>query len=151
MATKDSNIVFRRTKADEVIDLRHRVLRVGLPRESAIFENDALPTTLHFGAFTEQKMICCLSLMLSSWRNQPAWQLRGMATDAAFRGGGIGQVLATFAINEARNVRPDIDLFWCNARAASMYFYRRLGWSVESEPFEIPITGEHVKMLFQRR
>jgi hypothetical protein len=35
---------------------------------------------------------------------------------------------------------------WCNARVPAANFYRKLGWQVVSEVFEIPTAGPHVRM-----
>src|SRR5689334_18501816 len=71
---------------DEVIDLRHRVLRAGLPRDSAIFPGDDAPTTRHFAATRPrgaggraEEIIGVATLVLNEWGGRPAWQLRGMA------------------------------------------------------------------------
>lgn len=134
---------------DRIVDLRHRLLRVGLPRESAIFAGDELPTTLHFAAFTPAgQALCCLTLMLSTWDGSPAWQLRGMATDTSLQRTGIGRRLVHFALNAARAANPDIRLFWCNARVPAVGFYQKLSWQVVSDPFDILSAGPHVRMLF---
>ena len=44
-------VVLRRASLEEILALRHAVLRPGLPLESAAFEGDDAPDTLHFGAF----------------------------------------------------------------------------------------------------
>ena len=89
-------------------------------------------------------------MLLSQWNGKPAWQLRGMATSERFRGGGIGQTLVDYALREARVCRPEIRTFWCNARQAAIGFYKRIGWTIESEPFEVPGIGTHVKMAYIR-
>ena len=53
---------------------------------------------------------------------------------------GIGRQLLSFAVD------PRV-LHWCNARVEAIGFYAKAGWTVESEPFEIPTVGPHVKML----
>ena len=134
---------------DQIVDLRHRLLRLGRPRESAIFAGDELPTTLHFAAFSPTgQALCCLTLMLSTWEGRPAWQLRGMATDTSLQRTGIGRRLVHFALNAAQAANPDIRLFWCNARVPASGFYQKLSWQVVSEPFDIPSAGPHVRMIF---
>ena len=134
---------------DQIVDLRHRLLRAQLPRESALFPGDERPTTLHFAAFSSAGQAqCCLTIMLSTWDGQPAWQLRGMATDTSLQRTGIGRRLVHFALDAARAANPDIPLFWCNARVPASGFYQKLSWQVVSEPFDIPTAGPHVRMLF---
>jgi predicted GNAT family N-acyltransferase len=123
------------------------MLRSGLPRESAVFDGDDVPTTLHFGAFDETgRNIACLSLMARAFEHRPAWQLRGMASAPAWRGRGVGKELWLHAEAEARRIEPAW-VFWCNPREAAAGFYERLGWRVVSERFEIPGVGPHLRMV----
>ena len=146
---KAHNLHLASATLDQIVDLRHRMLRAELPRESAVFPGDELPTTLHFAAFSSAgKAHCCLTLMLSTWEGQPAWQLRGMATDTLLQRTGIGRRLVHFALNAARAANPDIRHFWCNARVRAIGFYQKLSWQVVCEPFDIPTAGPHVRMLF---
>jgi GNAT superfamily N-acetyltransferase len=138
--------------ANEIADLRHRILRPGLPRESAIFPGDALPTSQHFGAFDGSNAVCCATFHLEPWQGEPAWRLRGMATDDAFRSKGVGRALLNFAEEMVINENP-IRLFWCNARTPAARFYQSLDWKIVSDVFEIPTAGPHyvmVKRLGQR-
>src|SRR5579862_4992216 len=99
----DGNIFFRRTTLDEIVDLRHVVLRAGLPKESAIFPGDELPSSYHFGIFTTVQpavTVGCATFHLNSWEAQPAWQLRGMATAQIARGRGLGRLLLEQAEKE---------------------------------------------------
>jgi GNAT superfamily N-acetyltransferase len=148
----DRPLTIRRAVADEIVDLRHRVLRSGLPRESAIFPGDELPTSRHFGAFDGPKAVCCATFHLEPWQGEPAWRLRGMATDDNFRGKGVGRALLNFAEEIVISENP-IRLFWCNARTPAAQFYQSLDWKIVSDVFEIPTAGPHyvmVKRLGQR-
>lgn len=136
----------RRATLDEIFDLRWSVLRPGLPREAAVFDGDDSPGTLHFGAFDAGGgNVGCLSLMAKPIDGRPAWQLRGMASDPAWRGRGVGRALWLHAEAEARRVEPGWG-FWCNAREAAAGFYERLGWRAVSERFEIAGVGPHFRM-----
>jgi hypothetical protein len=86
--------------------------------------------------------------MLSQWEGQPAWQLRGMATDSRQQGRGLGRQLWHAAAAEAHRDEPG-RLIWCNARTSAVGFYEKLGWRVVSEPFDVPTVGPHVKMIWQ--
>ena len=139
-------IVIRSARVGEIISLRHRILRAGLPMEEAHFDGDGESTTHHVAAFDSEDAICCATFVLNSWEREPAWQLRGMATDAGWQGKGLGQtvlVYATQLVLESSLVR----LFWCNARTPAIEFYRRQGWEARSEQFEIPTAGPHRKMV----
>jgi GNAT superfamily N-acetyltransferase len=139
-------IVIRQAQAQEIIPLRHRILRAGLPLEEAHFTGDTEASTRHVAAFDDSLAICCATFVLNLWEGEPAWQLRGMATDDAWQGHGLGQNVLQYAIDlvlESSTVR----LFWCNARTPALDFYRRQGWEVRSEQFEIPTAGPHRKLI----
>jgi len=141
-------IAIQRVGVDRILELRHRILRAGLPPESARFEGDDAPTTLHFAAFapgSESRLAGCLSFMLNSFNHEPAWQLRGMAVDAPDQRRGVGRKLIAHA-EEALAREGQAGLLWCNARLPAAGFYEKLGWATVSEVFEIPTAGPHVKM-----
>jgi GNAT superfamily N-acetyltransferase len=129
-----------------VIELRHRVLRFGLPRETAVFAGDAFATSRHFAAVDgEGWVVGCLTLHLNAWEGRPAYQLRGMATDDSVRGKGVGMRLMESA--EAFVVGSGVGVMWCNARVPAVGFYLRAGWEVVSAEFDIPTAGPHVRMV----
>ena len=139
--------VLRRATLAEILPLRHAVLRPGLPREAAAFEGDDEATTRHFGAFTPSgEVVGCLSLVRRPWRGAEAHQLRGMATDPAHARSGVGRALLAHAL-AAVEAETGIAVVWCNARTEAAGFYRRLGWEIVSDPFDIPGVGPHVVML----
>lgn len=145
----------RLAQAAEVIDLRHRVLRIGLPREEAIFDGDDAPTTRHAVAVAGGgRIVCCATVMLSPvpaevehYGNRPAFRLRGMATDEAYRGKGLGGRVSHLLEHESQRVQPT-GLLWCNARIGAVRFYREMGWEVVSrETYDIPTAGLHHTMV----
>jgi predicted GNAT family N-acyltransferase len=138
-------VIVRAASVSEIIPLRHRILRAGLPIEEATFPGDDSPTTHHAAAFDNGNSICCATFVLNTWDNQPAWQLRGMAPDAAWQSRGLGAAVLSFAIALVREASP-VPLFWCNARIGALSFYQRQGWQIRSELFEIPTAGLHRKM-----
>lgn len=141
------HIVLRRAALDEILALRHAILRAGLPIETAHFAGDDAPTTLHLGAFHEARNVGCATLHRSQWENGPAWQLRGMATAPDLQRHGIGSALLRFAESAALADSPAIRTFWCNARTSAVPFYRRHGWQVVSDEFVIATAGPHFRML----
>lgn len=141
----NTRIDIRAASAGEVIDLRHAVLRDGLPRESAVFDGDDHPEALHFVAIDRGSIVGCVTLHPSTFNGEPAWQLRGMAVAPAVQRKGIGAALmetvqAVVASDPARRV------LWCNARVPASGFYQRHGWQIVSEVFDIPSAGPHVRM-----
>jgi GNAT superfamily N-acetyltransferase len=147
-----AKIEIRRVGVEKILDLRHRILRAGLPPESARFEGDETETTLHLAAFTVEpsdgaghQAVGCLSLMLNSFQAEPAWQLRGMAVDEAHQRRGLGRELLARAEAVAAS-ESQVGWLWCNARVPAAGFYQKHGWAIVSEVFEIPTAGPHVKM-----
>ena len=136
----------RRARVEELVDLRREVLRHGLPREATMFDGDDAPTTRHYGAFDGGTAVGCATLMLTRWEGEPAWQVRGMATDDRFRSRGLGAALLGMAEAELIEECSAVRLLWCNARVPAVRFYEKLGWAVRCEPFDIPTAGPHVKM-----
>jgi predicted GNAT family N-acyltransferase len=142
-----TDVTVRRAHAEEIIDLRHRVLRAGLPRSEAMFAGDELPSTFHFAAVTNaETVIGCATFHLNSWEDAPAYQLRGMATDPQWAGKGVGKSVLSFAIQNVM-AESTVHRFWCNARLIAIPFYQRMGWKIVSELFEIPTAGPHYRMV----
>jgi predicted GNAT family N-acyltransferase len=145
-----NQIELREARIEEILDLRWAILRAGLPRESASFEGDDEPTTHHFAAVTGSEIVGCATFLQRPFNDQPGWQLRGMAVRADQQGGGIGKRLLEFAEAFILSQRYS-NLLWCNARVPASRFYIRQGWTIVSEPFDIPTAGPHVKMMKKSR
>lgn len=172
------SFVARRATPAEIVDLRWRVLRGGLPRPEAVFPGDDLPTSLHYAAIevaaaaaaaaavavavavpvieaappgvaesssAAPRVVSCATMHLEPWEDEPAYRLRGMATEDGYRGLGLGRALLGLAEDDVRRDTP-VRLFWCNARTPALAFYQRQGWEVRSGVFDIPTAGPHVRM-----
>lgn len=141
-----SHFALRAVSLADILSLRHAELRSGLPVVTAHFDGDDDPETRHFGAFLIEGCVGCASFMLRPWHGEPGYQLRGMATRADLVRQGIGTALLRFA-EDALTAELGAQLLWCNARLGAVEFYRRLGWAVVSEVFDIPTVGPHRAML----
>jgi GNAT superfamily N-acetyltransferase len=141
-------LTYRRAGVDELLALRHAVLRPGLGRAAAEFDGDDESTSRHFGAFLTitGDNVGCVSFMRRPWESAPAHQLRGMATRPDLVRRGIGRALLGFA-ERALLEETGVRLLWCNARVEAAPFYQKMGWAIVSEPFEIPGVGPHFRML----
>lgn len=138
---------FRLATLDEVIPLRHEILRKGRPVETAFFPEDKEANTRHFGLYDEtEKIICCLTIIPKSYKEQEAWQLRGMATREDWQGKGIGSELVAKSIDFVQSFEKK-SLIWCNAREKACRFYEKLGWKIDSDRFDIEPIGPHFKMM----
>ena len=133
--------------ASETIPLRHAILRNGRPMESARFPGDDEPTTRHFGAYRGGELLAVASLFavtMPGRPGEPAFQLRGMATSPEAQGTGLGKLLLRAATEFAREKRAR--LLWCNARVSASGFYRKLGFEIIGDEFDIPGIGPHFRM-----
>lgn len=144
-------ITFTKTTADHILQLRHQVLRPGLPIAEVIFPEDQDNEARHYGALNQQReVICCVTLILSTWYGEAAWRLRAMATASDWRNQGIGTGLIRYVfadLQESNQIRP----IWLNARASSARFYQDLGWREVSEKFENGNAGLSVAMLREEK
>jgi predicted GNAT family N-acyltransferase len=140
----------RRASLEEILALRHAVLRPGLPRDAARFDGDDEADTRHFGAFLRGtgELVACVSCMRRPRDGQDAWQVRGMATRGDLVRRGVGGALLRYALAALRDERSP-RLVWCNARVDALGFWERQGWTVVSEVFDIRGVGPHRTM--QRR
>jgi GNAT superfamily N-acetyltransferase len=142
-------IIYRQATRDEIHALRVTILRPG--QTSLHFPHENVPATLHFGAFLEapasERNIACVTYLASTWENKPAFQLRGMAVDPAFRNAGVGGKLIDFAESTFAPNGPRI--LWCNARNRAIPFYTRHGYKVASEEFDVPGIGPHRVLVKQ--
>ncbi len=132
----------------QTMPLRQSVLRPGYPIESVRFSGDDAPSTHHLGAFCHGDLLGIASLFLAEMPEYPqmsAFQLRGMATAPAARGIGIGRTLLLACV--ALATEQAVQLLWCNARTSAVGFYRKLGFNIVGQEFDIPDVGPHFRML----
>jgi GNAT superfamily N-acetyltransferase len=133
-----------RAPAAALIDLRHRVLRAGRPRETAFFDGDNEIDARHWVARIGDDVVGVATVLRRPWPagEGPTWQLRGMAVDPTQQGRGIGAALLSTLVTEVG------EALWCNARTTAAGFYERNGWSRRGDTFEIPEVGPHVRMVY---
>jgi predicted GNAT family N-acyltransferase len=142
-------VTVEQVAAGETYPLRGAVLRVGRPVE-IIGDDD--PATFHLAARTAEGQIVGVVRFhphACPWRPaaKAAWQLRGMATDPAVRGTGVGRALVSDGLTRVAALGGD--LVWCDARAAAAGFYARMGFTVVTEPYEIAPIGPHLGMVVE--
>lgn len=136
----------RRVAAADVYPLRQKVLRPQLTVADVVWTGDNDPSAAHFAAFNEGQIVGVASITIDPRPGDPpaTWRLRGMATDPAWQGKGVGtQVLAAGIahIKKQGGVR-----LWCNGRTKVFGFYRNFGFRTEGEEF-ITISGPHYVMV----
>lgn len=136
--------LIREASLEEILPLRKRMLIEGTGRPTPYFDGEDVPSTLHIAAFDGEACVACSTWMPSEWDSCPAWRLRGMATDTAWQGKGIGRAILTYAEKELR--RRGATTCWCTARTSAEQFYQKTGWRTVSEEFNISGIGPHVRM-----
>jgi predicted GNAT family N-acyltransferase len=119
---------------DSIRRLRAEILRPGLPLSESFYSEDDDPATLHLAALDDVgRVVGCSTWFPEAWRGGPAWRLRGMATDAAVRGSGVGRALLERGLEQA--LAAGVDFAWCNARTVALGFYRHHGFATVGEEF----------------
>lgn len=137
---------------EAVIPLRHKVLRPGMDRSAAIFPGDDAPSAIHVAALgPANQVLCCATMHDEPYVDagatpSPSWRLRGMATEPAWQGTGLGQRVLQLAEQLTQNSRPT-SLLWCNARLPALAFYKANGWQTRGQEYLIPTAGPHFTMI----
>jgi GNAT superfamily N-acetyltransferase len=129
--------------------LRMAVLRAEQDPAEPMYARERDPSTLHFAALGEGGEVIAVGSAMPDGHPREShpgdWRVRGMATEPAQRGCGLGtEVLA--AIEAAARERGAARL-WCNARTPARGFYERAGFAAEDEEFEIAGIGPHFVMV----
>lgn len=144
----DDVIEIRAVSAEDVRPIRRRVLRAGLPAPNVEFAGDDADDTLHAGAFLDGRLVAVATVLRRPPPDEPdvaaAWQVRGMATEPAARGRGLGGDLLERCIDHV--VRAGGGVVWCNARIRAVPFYERHGFVREGDVFDVVDLGPHVRM-----
>ena len=130
---------------DDILPLRAEVLRSGLPVDTARYEQDRLPSTVHLAALDDtDTVVGCATWSPEPYRGRTGWRLRGMATADEVRGHGVGALLLETGLELGREQGAVVA--WCNARTSALGFYRRYGFTAVGEEFDVPYAGPHYRM-----
>lgn len=135
---------------DDVLPIRNEVLREGrLTLDECRWPGDDDSESFHLGYFADEQLVCIASFHKTGYKDFQGigYQLRGMATLAAYQGKGIGNQLVNFAITYMRGQR--VNYVWCNARKKAANFYSSLGFEIVSDEFDIPGIGPHYVMYLK--
>ena len=124
--------------------LRSSVLRHDTPTKVVGFAEDDWPGVVHLGVYDDRAVPPSL-VATSTWVPRAfedpvthevtdrAVQLRGMATDRALQGQGIGGILLDSAVDRMR--AAGFVVAWARARDAALGFYTRHGFVVRGDGF----------------
>jgi GNAT superfamily N-acetyltransferase len=134
----------RRALADEILPLRHAVLRPGRPVSASVYPEDA--TAVHIGAWDGEMLVGCATVFPEPWSGSDewpaadgAWRLRGMAVDPSRHRTGVGRAVLDAVVDAARS--GGAPLVWANARTTALAFYEAGGWAVAGDEFRTADTG----------
>ncbi|WP_447635090.1 GNAT family N-acetyltransferase [Flavobacterium microcysteis] len=139
--------IIKEIPALETFSVRQPVLRPGKSIESCHFEGDNLESTKHFGLFSNEKLAGIASLFehpTPFLKEKSQFQLRGMAVLPEFQKQGLGEALVKHAENDA--LERGGKIIWFNAREIAVAFYKKLGYEIIGEPFDIADIGKHYVM-----
>ena len=134
----------------ELRPLRRALLRPHQEVEDLVYRGDDDPRSLHVGGFRNGHLVGIASIFprpMPGHAEIDAWQVRGMAVEHGLRGYGLGGLMLERCIEHA--AVQGGRLVWCNARSGSHGFYRRYGFIVDGDPFELPDIGPHHRMLIR--
>ena len=142
-------ITVEQVPLDATAELRRRVLRPDHPPDSVFwsaFEVDGAATFAVLDQFAHPISTVTVMPEQCPWRPEEAvpWRLRGMATDSRFRGAGLGRAALDAALGHV--LGSGATLLWCNARIRAVPFYRRAGFTVDGDEFDVSGIGPHRPM-----
>ncbi len=140
-------ITIKEINVEKTYPLRIEILRNGIP-ENYHFVGDKHKETIHLGAFLDNKCIGIVTLIPNSHKTFPnvsTYQLRGMAVDKSLQKQGIGKLLIDASFRFLKEGRK-YEILWCNARIIAVEFYKKMGFSIKGNKFQIPKVGSHFLM-----
>lgn len=148
--------------AADTHELRRAVLRDGAPDAVVDWSGDRDGTTVHLGVSDDAGAVIAVSTWL--WTPcplhpaEPAVRLRGMATDPAHRGAGLGSLLLaagvarSFGIGRTSSTRraSEVELVWANARVEAIGFYEHHAWLATGPVFQTAETDLPHRLVTRR-
>ena len=129
MTLPEDQFHVERVSADQLHELRRRVLR---DDDASLYHPDPRDeevTSVHFGGFVGTRLVVSASFFPSSPPMNPSltsYQLRYMATDFEVQGRGYGARVLEAAEEALRTM--GVDQLWANGRDTALGFYRSVGW-----------------------
>jgi len=131
-----------------VLPLRSKMLRDGADVTACVFPTDDAAGIFHLAYYVNDTEVATVATFYPQnieGNDALGYQLRGMATDTPFLGKGYGAMLIKYAVDYIKAAKAEY--IWCNARTSAIDFYKKQGFEVVSEEFEIPGVGPHYIMI----
>lgn len=131
-----------------VLPLRSKMLRNGADMNECVFPTDEIAGVFHLAYYANENEIATVATFFPQdmqGRDDIGYQLRGMATAEAYFGKGYGAALVKYAVDYIKKAKAEY--IWCNARSSATAFYKKQGFEIVSEEFEIPGVGPHYIMI----
>lgn len=133
--------------AEQTYPLRLDVLRADTPGRAVAFTEDDWPGTLHLGVREADDIVAISTWIPRPFGDEPAVQLRGMASAAHAQGRGLGSLLLAAGCERAASVAP---LVWARARDTALGFYLRHGFSIDGAGFVDEQTQKAHHVILRR-
>ncbi len=136
-----------RINSRDTYNLRQKILRPNGTIEDCKFLGDEDDQTFHLGAFINGKLISISSFYFEKHPKLAdlyQYRLRGMATLPNFQKQGFSSALINMSFTIIKKNLGSV--LWCNARETAVGFYKKLGFEILGEKFEIPNIGPHFLM-----
>lgn len=139
-------IQIKEITAPEAYSIRKEVLRDNIPTTEKM-DGDFDESTIHLGAFLDGKLACVATFMQhdSPHFKDSQYRLRGMATDKSFQKQGFGIKILDAAAEKLRE--RGVRILWCNARIIAIDFYKKSGFEIIGEEFDVHLIGPHYVMF----
>jgi len=137
----------KQISANTARELRRIVLKKNQPDSEFFYPGDDDSLTFHGGLFYNNKLIACASMFKQEhpFKNlENSWRLRGMAVDFNYQRKGYGNKVLSFCIENIK--LHNAKILWCNARLEAVDFYKKYGFQIVSDLFEITNIGPHYVM-----
>lgn len=133
--------------------LRLAVLRADTVSKVVDFAEDSWPGTVHLGVRDCRGHLVATSTWVPrafvGAPDEPAVQLRGMATASQLQGRGLGALLVAEGCRRAWALGAEV--VWANARDRALAFYQRHGFEVYGDGFVEAVTQLPHHLVVRRR
>ncbi|MBK5267589.1 MAG: GNAT family N-acetyltransferase [Acidimicrobiia bacterium] len=137
----------------DALDLRRRILRPEAVSDDAVrYPEERFETTATYGIEVDGVLVSVGTIMRSPYPgsgDEPAWRIRGMATEPPFRSRGFGGQILEALLCHARDGGGG--RVWCNARVDAVPFYERFGFATRGDVFLTAGDRPHVLMYLDRQ